>query len=244
MLIVFKLVLVLKNNSVLVFVLFVLFCTVIFVITQVYILFVHFPALGFSLNLSLNLCLLLLLLCLISFFIPLLDLHMLIAWFTKVQVYCFLFRYRSAVHFFVFVNFSNALLVFVMYLNLRVHLFVFARLVFVAAQLLGSIYLCADRYFFTVVFLYFSLILINLLILICFSDNGFNVGTYMQFIVHVTRFIGSLQDLTGFVHFVSISIFVVFLGSFFRPCCACVLEFCFARGLEFQNFVFYPTSCL
>ena len=43
---------------------------------------------------------------------------------------CFVFRCRSAVQFCVFVNFSNVLQVFVMYLNLRVYLFIFPRLRF------------------------------------------------------------------------------------------------------------------
>ena len=40
-------------------------------------------------------------------------------------VFCFVFRLKSAFQFFVFVNLSNVLQLFVMYLNLRVYLFVF-----------------------------------------------------------------------------------------------------------------------
>ena len=79
---------------------------------------------------------------------------------------------------------------------------------------------------------------------VSFSGNGFNVRSYLQFIVHVACFIRSCQDLLCFVYFVSISVFAVFLDSFCRPCCVCVLEFQFCQNFEvlkfwsFDNFLF------
>ena len=70
-------------------------------------------------------------------------------------------------------------------------------------------------------------------VLLSFPGNGFNLRTYMQFIVHVTCFTGSRQISPCFVHFVSISVFVVLLDGFCRPCFVCVFEFCFVRVLGF-----------
>ena len=114
--------LVLVNNNI-AFILFVLFCAVIFVIIQLYFWFFYFLS---SIFLFLNLCLMLMLICSDSFVTPLLDLRMLIE---ECSCVLFCFSCRSAVQFFVLVNFSNVFQVFIMYLNLWVYLFVLVSLV-------------------------------------------------------------------------------------------------------------------
>ena len=114
--------LVLVNNNI-AFILFVLFCVVIFVIIQLYFWFVYFLS---SIFLILNLCLMLILICSDSFVTHLLDLCMLIG---ECSYVLFCFSCRSTVQFFVLVNFSNVFQVFIMYLNLWVYLFVLVSLV-------------------------------------------------------------------------------------------------------------------
>ena len=125
--------------------------------------------------LLLNLCLLLLLICSISFVTPLLlDLlyvHCLVH--QSVAVFRFVYRSRSAIQLFVFVNFSNVLQVFLMYLNLRVYLLVFVGLFF-CCYVVTSLYLPLCRSSFTVFCFNLSdvwLVLISLLVFICFCES-------------------------------------------------------------------------
>ena len=73
--------------------------------------------------------------------------------------------------------------------------------------------------------------------------SGFNVfGLVLMYVLtcsllFMSLFIRSIQDLPCFVHFVSISVFAVFLDSFCRPSCVCLLEFCFVWVLKFWSFV-------
>ena len=89
----------------------------------------HFPFLGFSPyeSLSAVIAYMLNFFC-YSFVFGFVYFYCLI--YQSVVVFCFVFRRRSAVQFFVFENFSNFRQVFVMHLNLRVYLFVFVRLRF------------------------------------------------------------------------------------------------------------------
>ena len=120
-----------------------------------------------------------------------------------IALFCFVLCRRSVVQFFVFVNFSNVLQAFLMYLNLRVHLLVFV--------FIGCVFM------------------LLLIATISFCLVGFSVSTR--------------RDLPCFVHFVSISVFLVFLDSFCRPCCVCVLVIYFVKVLEFY-FVFYVMTVI
>ena len=106
MVIVIRLVLFL-SNIVFVFVLFVLLCIMIFVITQLYFLFVHFPVLRFSPFESLSVVIAYMLNFFCHSFVGFAYVYYLVH--QSVVVFCFVFRHRSAVQFFVFVNFSNFL---------------------------------------------------------------------------------------------------------------------------------------
>ena len=142
MIIVIKLVLV-HNNIVFIFVLFVLFCIVIFVIIQQYFLFVQFPVLRLFRFESLSVVIAYKLNFFCYSFVGFECVYGLVH--QSVFVFCFVFRRRSAVKFFLFVNVSNVLQVFVMYLNLRVYLFV-SVLLFFCCCVVTSLYLPLYRF--------------------------------------------------------------------------------------------------
>ena len=129
MLIVIKLVLV-PNNIAFVFVFFVFFCVAVFVIIQLYFLFVQFPVMHFSPFESLSVAIAYMLNFFCYSFVGFVYVYCLIQ--QSVVVFSFVFRRRTAVQFFVLVNFSNVLQVFVSYLDLRMYLFIFVLLLFVA----------------------------------------------------------------------------------------------------------------
>ena len=116
----------------------------IFVKIQLYFLFVYFAVLHFCLFESLSVAVTYVLNFYFFSFVGFVYVFCLVH--QIVVMFFFMFRCRSAVQFFVIVNFSSVLQGFIMFIILRVYLFVFVRLLFVSAWLLIYIDLCAGLF--------------------------------------------------------------------------------------------------